>query len=393
MLLYTRPSHRAAIAYEMRPEVETIELQQLYSGDCLALQVYKFRSQTPGPKAYIQANLHGAEIVGNVVIFRLIDWLATLAPQSLRGEVWLVPACNPMAANQRSHFFSSGRYNSYDGRDWNRIFWDFEREAPDLDTYARERADWSVERLQADYQKRIKAAFTCHQTRATKPSFVPLHQHYRQRLQSLSLDADYVIDIHSSSNTCLDYLYCFAGREESAPPFEIDLGLCMTSYDGDAFDEAFLKPWLALERAFERCGRSLQFDVEAWTLELGHGMKAMPASVERGVRGIQNYLGVKGLIQLPESPGSRGFPAVRLFKRQQLRKYYAPAGGTTVDLPPLGKFIAAGDRLYRLLTFRRSAREPQALDVCAERDGLVFDLAANQAANQGEYVLSIIEDL
>jgi predicted deacylase len=31
------------------------------SGDRLSLQLYKFTGATPGKKAYIQANLHGAE--------------------------------------------------------------------------------------------------------------------------------------------------------------------------------------------------------------------------------------------------------------------------------------------------------------------------------------------
>lgn len=377
----------------MRPEIEVVELQQLYSGDRFALQVYKFRSRTPGPKTYIQANLHGAEIVGNAVIFRLIDWLSGLDSQALRGEIWLVPACNPMGANQRSHFFSSGRFSSYDGRDWNRIFWDYEREAPDLDAYARERLSWSSQRLRADYLEKIRAAFARHRAREDRPSFVPFHQYYRQRLQALCLDADYAIDIHSSSNTCLDYLYCFAGREESAPLFGLELGLRMTSYDGDAFDEAFLKPWLALENALERCGRSLQFDMEAWTLELGNGMQAIPASVQRGILGIQNYLAAKGILSSSNPPTLDELPEVRLFCRQQLRKYYAPTGGTVIERLPLGKAVAAGDRLYQLLAFDRSAAQPRAVDVRAERSGLVFDLAANQAANQGEYILSMVEDL
>lgn len=376
----------------MRPEVETVELQQLYSGDRLTLQVHKFRGQHSGPKAYIQANLHGAEIVGNAVIFRLIEWLATLEASALHGEIWLVPACNPMGANHRSHFFSTGRYNSYDGRDWNRIFWDYEKEAEDLDAYARDRRQWPPQRLRADYRDRIRAAHARQKAACEQASFLPLHQLYRQRLQGLCLDADYVIDIHSSSNRCLDYLYCFAGREAHAPWFGLELGLQMTSYDGDAFDEAFLKPWLALERALARQGRSLRFDLEAWTLELGHGMQVIPASLQKGIRGIKNYLAAKKMLQCPELQLPERKPVMRFFRRRQLRKYYAPTGGTIVEALPLGTTAKPGDRLYQLLSFDRATGVPRALDIRTDRPGLVFDLAANQAANQGEYVLSIIED-
>ena len=376
----------------MRPEIETVELQQLYSGDRLALQVYKFCGQASGPKAYIQANLHGAEIVGNAVIFHLIEWLTALEPSTLHGEIWLVPVCNPMGANQRDHFFSTGRYNSYDGRDWNRIFWDYEKEVTFLDAYARDRLRWPPARLRADYLEKIRAAFARQQAATEQASFLPFHQLYRQRLQELCLDADYVIDIHSSSNCCLDYLYCFTGREDSAPWFGLELGLQMTEYDGEAFDEAFLKPWLALERTLARQGRSLQFDLEAWTLELGCGMQVVPASLQKGVRGIKNYLAAKKMLRLPELPHPTDKPSMRFFNRRQLRKYYAPVGGTVVARLPLGKPVAPGDRLYQLLAYDRTAGAPRALDIHTERGGLVFDLAANQAANQGEYVLSIIED-
>ncbi|MEM7594095.1 MAG: succinylglutamate desuccinylase/aspartoacylase family protein, partial [Cyanobacteria bacterium P01_A01_bin.83] len=89
----------------MIPQIEQIDLYKLASGDVLALQVYKFVGDLPGKKAYIQSNLHGAEIVGNSVIGQLIAYLITLERSQLRGEIWLVPVCNPLGVNQRSHFF------------------------------------------------------------------------------------------------------------------------------------------------------------------------------------------------------------------------------------------------------------------------------------------------
>jgi len=97
------------------------------SGDRLLLQVYRFVGHKPGKKVYIQANLHGAEIAGNGVIFELLETLQELRSECLWGEIWLLPVCNPFGVNQRSHHFASGRYNPYDGQDWNRMFWDYEQ--------------------------------------------------------------------------------------------------------------------------------------------------------------------------------------------------------------------------------------------------------------------------
>ncbi|VXD13917.1 Succinylglutamate desuccinylase/aspartoacylase (fragment) [Planktothrix serta PCC 8927] len=113
----------------MNPKILTIPLVKLASGDRLFLQVYQFKGSKPGKKAYLQSKLHGAEISGNAVIHDLIKFLTNSDPDQLTGEIWLVPVCNPLSVNQRSHQFSCGRYNPYNGKDWNRIFWDYKSDS------------------------------------------------------------------------------------------------------------------------------------------------------------------------------------------------------------------------------------------------------------------------
>ena len=223
----------------MIPHISTIDLFKLASGDVLSLQVYKFRG-TSGKKVYIQANLHGAEIVGNGVIQQLIEFLTALDPSQLRGEIWLVPVCNPLGVNQRSHFFSTGRFNSYDGKNWNRIFWDYESEA-ELTEFAQSQLNNSPEEIRKNYLAEIQQAWAEELDRIEQPSSVPISRQYRYQLQSLCLDADYVIDIHSSSNQALDYTFGFKERTASIKYLLLEYGILMDEYDGDAFDEAFLK--------------------------------------------------------------------------------------------------------------------------------------------------------
>jgi uncharacterized protein len=115
----------------MIPKISTQSLFQLASGDYIQQQIYQFIGAKSGKTVYIQSNLHGAEIVGNAVIHQLIEFLINLEPTQLSGEIWLVPVCNPLGTNQRNHQFSTGRFNSYDSKDWNRIFWDYEKECSD----------------------------------------------------------------------------------------------------------------------------------------------------------------------------------------------------------------------------------------------------------------------
>lgn len=376
----------------MFPTITTLPLLQLASGDRLSLQVYQFRGATPGKKAYVQSNLHGSELAGNAVIHQTIEWLMSLDATHLTGEIWLVPVCNPLGVNLRSHYFSAGRFNPYDGRDWNRIFWDYEKTDVDVMAFARLHFDDELETIQDQYRQNIRASFHQLSDRLNAPSSAPLFEQYRIQLQSLCLDADYVVDLHTSAGQGLDYLYYFQRREQGARSFLLPVGLLLDRYDGDAFDEAFIKPWLALESCFAQLGREILFDIEAYTLELGSAMQFNPSSVANGIRGIKNYLIQKGLIidsnfsNLPSTCAD-----TRLLPRGSIRKYYAPGGGMIQFKATLGSLVKAGELLYQLLSFNKEEQLPTQIDICAEQDGMVFDISATQAANQGEYVMEILE--
>ncbi|NJM73872.1 MAG: succinylglutamate desuccinylase/aspartoacylase family protein [Scytonema sp. RU_4_4] len=375
----------------MLPVISTIPLRHMASGDVLSLQVYKFIGVHPGKKVYIQSNLHGAEIAGNAVIHQLIEFLQTVNNTDLSGEIWLVPVCNPMSTNQRSHFFSSGRYCVYEAKDWNRIFWDYEKHADDLLTFAKSQINFEPEVIRKNYLTAIGQQFAKILEKINSPSGVPYTEKFSYKLQSLSLDADYLIDLHSHTSQGLNYLYLFRHREESAKYFLLEFGIQLDKYDGDAFDEAFIKPWLALEECFKQLGREVRFDVEAWTLELGAGMQMNPASVEKGLRGVKNYLAQKGVLQISGLTLEKNtFDKMSLKLKTKIKRYYAPTGGMIQSRVELGSLVKAGERIYQILNFNKEGKLPTVIDVSAEQDGLVYDISSNQAVNEGEFVLGII---
>jgi uncharacterized protein len=374
----------------MIPEIVTIRLRQMASGDVLSLQVYKFIGANAGKKVYVQSNLHGAEIAGNAVIYQLIEFLRTVNDRDLIGEVWLVPVCNPMGTNERSHVFSSGRYCVYEAKDWNRIFWDYEKVADDLMAFAKSQLDFDVEIVRQNYLGSIKAKFGELLDKINSPSSVPYTERFRYHLQSLCLDADYLIDLHSASNQGTNYLYYFRNREESAKYFLLKEGFLLDKYDGDAFDEAFIKPWLALEDCFQQLGRKVKFDVEAWTLELGTGMQMIPDSVAKGVCGVKNYLIKKGVLQLDLTVDESISQEMCFRARSNVLKYYAYCGGMIQSRVELGSEVKAGERLYQILSFNKEGKLPVVIDVCCEQDGLVYDTSSNQAVNEGEFVMGVI---
>jgi uncharacterized protein len=382
----------------MIPQILTIDLLKLASGDVLSLQIYKFQGDRkasplgfpegnrPGKKAYIQANLHGAEIVGNAVIYQLMEYLRALDADQLQGEIWLVPVCNPLGINQRSHFFSTGRFNNYDGKNWNRIFWEYQPTAADLTKFAQSQLNQPREEIRRNYLATIKQAWAAELDRINLPRSVPLSRQYRYQLQSLCLDADYVIDIHSSSNQAIDYTFGFRERIESVKYLLLEYGVLMDQYDGDAFDEAFLKPWLALEEELANLGQKIQFDLEAWTLELGGGMVMNPDSIAQGFKGIKNYLTYKQML-----PGVVNSIETTLVSKQKINSYYAPTGGMVQSRLPLATRVKSGEQIYQLLSFNKQRVQPEIISIHAETPGIVFDISTNQCVNQGEYVMDILD--
>lgn len=376
----------------MIPNIVTLPLIKLASGDQLGLQVYQFNGSKPGKKAYLQSNLHGAEISGNAVIQELIQFLMSLDSEQLTGEIWLVPVCNPVGVNQRSHYFSSGRYDPYNGKDWNRIFWDYEKTGANIAQFAQEHQHLNLQEIQTQYRQLILNQF--HQLSESIKSFlgVTYDQYYRYQLQSLCLDADYLIDLHSATNDSIDYLYCFQGREESAKAFLLDYGILLKDvYDGDAFDEALIKPWLALEREFQKLGNHIQFEIEAWTLELGSGLEMNPESVEKGVRGIKNYLASKEMLSINHFPLSQTQNHKIILKlKNQLEYYYSTTGGMLKFDVKSGEKVKKNQKIYEILTFNKTGELPQIQEFFAQSDGIILDLAKNHSVNQCNYVLGLM---
>jgi len=82
---------------------------EMASGAKLTVPVYSFESQQICPQlkipnVYIQANMHGAEVQGNAVIFQLLELLKNC---DIRSNITLVPNANPVACNHKNGEYSN----------------------------------------------------------------------------------------------------------------------------------------------------------------------------------------------------------------------------------------------------------------------------------------------
>ena len=88
---------------------ENIVVGEVANGLPLTIPVYRLKGDGTGPSVYVQANMHGAEVQGNAVIYQLLEQLKQL---NLKGDITLVPYANPIGCNQKSAMLRSWKKNS-----------------------------------------------------------------------------------------------------------------------------------------------------------------------------------------------------------------------------------------------------------------------------------------
>ncbi|MDI1226363.1 MAG: succinylglutamate desuccinylase/aspartoacylase family protein [bacterium] len=88
------------------------------AGNPIDIVTYTLAAKTAGKKVHIQSGMHGGEIT-YWVQHRLYNFLK----ENLKaGEVVFVPCANPAAWEQRSYFYTFGKFDLYDGKDPNTHF-------------------------------------------------------------------------------------------------------------------------------------------------------------------------------------------------------------------------------------------------------------------------------
>lgn len=92
-----------------------INIGQTIAGNPIDIVTYTLAAATKGKRVHIQSGIHGGEVT-HWVQHRLFSFLK----EHLKtGEVVFVPCANPVGWEQRSYFYTFGKFDLYDGRDCN----------------------------------------------------------------------------------------------------------------------------------------------------------------------------------------------------------------------------------------------------------------------------------
>jgi len=213
----------------MSVQRHVIELPTMTPGTRRSITVFRFGRKGARPKLYMQAAIHANEMPGTMALHHLMPQLIEADQNALMlGEVIVVPAVNPIGHAQLVGNQHSGRYHLLSYENYNRNWIDLapavaERIGDKLGRNAKANIGW--------IRKAALAALS---------QLEPLNElrTLRVEIQKLSVDADYVLDLHCDIHAAL-HLFMSArdwpdgSATRTGPAYELaaDLGSEATLYN------------------------------------------------------------------------------------------------------------------------------------------------------------------
>ncbi|MPY23640.1 succinylglutamate desuccinylase/aspartoacylase family protein [Shewanella sp. YLB-07] len=315
----------------------SLKIGELATGQDLTIPIFSYECESAtGPSVYIQANVHGAEVQGNAVIYQLMK---LLEQYSICGDITLVPLANPLGINQKSGEFTLGRFDPITGVNWNREYLDHK-----VDVAAWYKAHDALSDADLIAQYRAMLIEACYQRLNSEWGITTGHQQ-AVNLQVMAHQADIVLDLHTGPKSC-KHLYCPEYDAKAASFFSIPYTLFIPNDFGGAMDESIFCPWWQLTEHMKLAGRDLKVPVSAFTLELGSQEKINLEDALVDAKGILAYLSERGVIEQKIVPARMKRYACYL---QDYKKYHSPLGGMVEYLAEIGEPLKQGEPLANIL--------------------------------------------
>ena len=332
--------------------------------------------RTGGPKAYIQASLHGDELPGMLVAHHLRRQLDALeAAGQIRGEIVLVPMANPIGLSQFLLHAHLGRFELMSGENFNRHYPD---QIDAVATAVASRLGPDPAANVALLRQALKAAVDA------APVDTEL-QSQRRTLMSLSCDADIVLDLHCDAQAVM-HLYTETPCWPYCEPLARFLGARVTllaQESGDnPFDEACSQVWWKWKARFGERFPIPQACLSV-TVELRGATDVTHELAAADAQNIIDFLRWRGLVEgdkpaLPEPQGD----ARPLAGSMPIK---APVPGVLTFLKEVGAEVKAGEVLAHVI----DPITAQVTELKSPVDGLFFARDFLRFANAGMRVAKV----
>ncbi|WP_057832690.1 succinylglutamate desuccinylase/aspartoacylase family protein [Colwellia sp. TT2012] len=364
---------------------EVMSVGEMASGAKLTVPVYAFKGENnAAASVYIQANMHGAEVQGNAVIFQLLELLQHC---NLQGNITLVPYANPVACNHKNGEYTLGRFDPITGVNWNRMY-HFDESV--IEPFAQQYLDASEEEIKDKFQQLLLSEV---ETKLAHNSWgLTTGQRIAYQLQRLAHQADIVLDLHTGPISS-KHLYCPEYAQESAKYFDIEHTLLIPNDFDGAMDEATFCPWWSLQQAYENLGRKFTmgqgaFNKESFTVELGSQEQIDLDVAKQDALSILSYLQYQGVIDNKQYQPQKMTRYAGYLK--DYKALYSPMGGMVDYLAEFGKPLAAGEPLVRILRMDNYGDGEALHYVSLEQEVIPILHFASASVNQGTELYKVL---
>lgn len=327
-----------------------------------------------GPRrALFQASLHADEVPAMLVAQHLRRRLSELeAAGRLRGEIVLIPACNPIGLGQQLWGRHQGRFDVNSGHNFNRHY-------PDLVEAAIARAELGADgpANAAMLRRAMQQALAERRPRSELESL-------RHILLDLALGAEIVLDLHCDNE---GVMHLYSTPEQSAMAGQLgrcmQASLCLVANEsGDfPFDEACSTSWPRLQQHYA-ARHPVPLGCFAATVEHRGVCDVSHELAAQDTEGLLRFLGLQGLIAGLDEPvpfecslrplaGSMPVPA--------------PHAGVVVYTRALGGEVRAGEVLAELIEPVSGESTP----LRAPIDGLYYRREQQRWVQAGQTVVQL----
>lgn len=371
-------------------------LKQQPNGDYLWLNLFRINSGEDGPHVHIQANVHGAELQGNVVIYELIEWFIN---NPFKGSITFVPFANPSAVNQKSGMYTQGRFNPVTGKNWNRNYTDLikldeAKSGFNLENFVRD----NISKDDLEITSNFKEALFNICDHFEKASSIRGHQNedgdFNLLLQKVASPADIVLDLHTGP-IATRYIYSTEEQKESALQFKFPHYLFIPPVFDGAMDEASFMPWIHLALELKKQGREFKNNFEAYTIELGSEERISFSEGRTDALRVLNYLGHKKV----HAEIIKDLPSVEIKSclLKDYKSYYAPRGGLYEFCLKPGDAFKKGDSLAKSLNYKTVKNEESLSkaveEVVAIEDGVIINHSTSASLAAGHPLYQVMENI
>jgi len=372
-----------------------LSTRHMAGGNELKIPIYTIKgSDENAPTVYIQSSLHGSEIQGYLVCIKLLEYFNINPP---RGNITIVPLCNPYGIQQKVGSFTHGRFDPWTGENWNRNFTELTCLSKNHQIHEDQiiLEDFFKNAPQQSSLTNLKKLFKDLLSTKLKNQLLQNISYGKKlstQLQLLASPADIVLDLHCDTDS-LPHIYSPEYALTAALDLQIPYIISIPEVFADAMDEACFMPWVHFTKSYNEIMNpeiSIENPFLAFTLELGSEENIDKKSAQQQLEGILSFLAANQVITKNKSispPTSKSI----ITPLNKLITLYAPHGGIILEKPELGVLKNAKTSILEISTLiSEGSRLPEPHHLTYHKDCIPLTRPRTAIVHEGSPLMKVI---